>query len=158
MIDLAHAGTFADHAVLDAHLLLQTAILALQPLHVAAVFERNRGNAGNRRHELEMVFRKTGLGTARVEIDRPKHLAAKDQRNTEYRLDAGCGQTLRAFEAVAVQEAVAQNGDPLAQHVPDNRPDDANSLYGARVSHTARDRGELLAGRGYEQDRAALRR
>jgi hypothetical protein len=69
LINLLHRRAFANHVVFNIDVRAQTLILALQPLHVARVFQRHRGNTRDGRHQLQMIVIKDGGRLAGGKID-----------------------------------------------------------------------------------------
>src|SRR5208282_2088242 len=66
LIHLTHALAFTNHAVLDVELLLETSILISQSLQVAGVFNGQRGDVAERRHQLQERRIETGALRASI--------------------------------------------------------------------------------------------
>ena len=158
LVDLPHGRAFADHAVLDADLLDQAPVLALQPLRVAAVLQGDGGDARDRRHELQVVFRKTRAGIAGVEINRPLDLAVEGQGNAEHRLGARYDQALQALERVPLRAPGFQDRDVLPEHPLQDRAAHADGLRGSGIPQVARNRRDLFTAGRDQEDRAPFGR
>ena len=81
VVDFAHAGSCAHHVVFQRNFRPQRLIFFAHLIPMAQVPERQAGQAGHRRDQLQMSFVEA-LGSA-VEINDRRHLARDQQWHTE---------------------------------------------------------------------------
>src|SRR5216684_4514111 len=134
LIDLLHARAFTHQAPFLADLDGQALIFLLQPLQPAGIVERDRGNARNRRQQLQVIFVETVGGTDAVEINAPDRTLKHRQRHTHQRPYLRARQAFHVPELLAARNIAAHDGDALIHHLPGNSPADSDQLRVLRLA------------------------
>ena len=136
----------------------QPFVLAREPFDVLRVLQCDRGDAGDDREQVQMIFVERLRAVGRGQIDRAERPPAEHERHAQERararrFKAGDARELRALGHVVRQERHAALQDLLR--------DGATNLQGLLRVRRARptiDGHDLVHGRAYKQDRAALGR
>src|SRR5207249_11579857 len=69
LVYLAHRRTLTHHVVLEIDVSEQSLVLAFEPFEMAGIFKGHRSDAGNCRHELQVIVVKMDLRLIRIQIN-----------------------------------------------------------------------------------------
>ena len=154
LVDALDGRALADHPVLDRRLGAQQVALALQPLDVARVVERDGGYPADGRQQLQVPLVEVRREVGRRQVDGAERAAVEHERRAQKRAEPRGPQALHRVES-ALDEVAREDGRPLLQDLPQDR---AAHLYRARAALGAfeAELGDDAAVLADEQDGAAL--
>src|SRR5205807_456512 len=98
----------ADHAVLDAALGAKEIVLALKPLDVPRVVERDGGDAGDDRDEAELILVEVRARVRRRQVDDADRATEEHERHAYKRAEARDTQAFGSQIAAAFDEIVRE--------------------------------------------------
>ena len=103
---------FAHQVVLDIEVGNQPLVFTDQPFDVARVFDGHRGDCGNRRHQLQVVLVKNGVGLSGVEVNHAQRSIEHDDRHAQDRRRAIADQTLGVSSPLVVGWLLISSDSP----------------------------------------------